>query len=310
MTNTQHLAIKVDVDTQRGIRDGVLPLAEVCRRRRVPAVFLFSLGPDNMGRSIRRVFQPGFLKKVTRSRVVSNYGWRTLLNGVLWPGPHLGRRYGPIMRQVRQWGFEVGIHCHDHYRWQNHAQRWSWQETRQEFLRAGREFERLFGEPARMAGAPGWQCTPHSLAAYDEAGLRWGSDTRGESPFRPRMGGQVFQVLQVPTTLPTLDEVLGQPGLPESRLVEHYLALLRSGRDQVLTVHAELEGLHYRGFFEELLERAAAAGIVFCSLSQLAERAVSEGRPPPVCEVLQRTLPGRSGMLAVQGPPEGPGSSP
>ena len=294
------LAIKVDVDTERGTRDGVLPLAELCQQHHVPALFLFSLGRDNMGRSIRRVFQPGFLKKVTRTRVVANYGLRTLLNGVLWPGPHLGRRYGSIMRQVRDLGLETGIHCYDHYRWQNHVQRLNRAETLQEFQKATAEFERVFGEPAQAAGAPGWQCTPHSLAACDAAGLHYASDTRGIRPFRPRLAGQTFQVIQVPTTLPTLDEVLGRPEFPESDLRAHYLGLIRQPGDHVLTVHAELEGLRYREFLGQLLSGATAAGVAFCSLRQLADAARGTETPAPVCEIQQRELPGRSGLLAVQ----------
>ena len=40
----------------------------------IPATFLFSLGPDNPGRAIKRIFRPGFLKKVSRTSVVSVYG--------------------------------------------------------------------------------------------------------------------------------------------------------------------------------------------------------------------------------------------
>ena len=292
---TQRLAVKVDVDTERGVRDGVIPLAEACRRRGAPAVFLFSLGPDNMGRSIRRVFQPGFLKKVMRSRVVSNYGLGTLFNGVLWPGPRLGRRFEGVMRQVRDSGLAAGVHCYDHYRWQNYIHQLDLEETRREFQRACDEFERVFGAAPRVAGAPGWQCTDRSLAAYDQAGLACASDSRGVSPFRPRVNGRVFRVVQVPTTLPTLDEVLGDPSLPEDRLVDHYLGLMQRGGDHVLTVHAELEGLRYLGFFERLLERAAEAGFEFAPLETLG------AGPAPVCELVQGTIPGRSGKLAVQG---------
>jgi peptidoglycan/xylan/chitin deacetylase (PgdA/CDA1 family) len=161
------LAIKVDVDTDRGTRDGVLPIAKICQRCRVPATVLFSLGPDNMGKSIYRLFQPGFLKKVWRTGVISNYGLRALLNGTLLPPPHLGWRHGQVMRQVRDLGFEVGIHCYDHYLWQNKVHRWTPARVRSEFTRAVKEFQRIFGEPPQTAGAPGWQCNAAYLATLD-----------------------------------------------------------------------------------------------------------------------------------------------
>ena len=119
------LVIKVDVDTHRGTREGVPTLAGLLKRHSVPATFLFSLGPDNTGKAIRRVFRPGFLKKVGRTRVTQLYGWRTLLSGTLLPAPHIGKRNETILRQVKADGFAVGIHCHDHFRWQDYLHRLS-----------------------------------------------------------------------------------------------------------------------------------------------------------------------------------------
>src|SRR2546428_11336082 len=86
------LALKVDVDTFRGTREGVPKLVEVLTRHRAGASFFFSLGPDHTGRAVRRVFRRSFLEKVNRTSVVSHYGIRTLLYGTLLPGPDIGRR--------------------------------------------------------------------------------------------------------------------------------------------------------------------------------------------------------------------------
>ena len=75
------LALKVDVDTDRGTREGVPNLVADCREFGAPACFLFSLGPDQTGRAVTRVLRPGFFRKVSRTSVVSIYGVRTLLNG-------------------------------------------------------------------------------------------------------------------------------------------------------------------------------------------------------------------------------------
>src|SRR4029078_8724722 len=104
------LAIKVDVDTDRGTRVGVPALMALFRELDVSATFLFSLGPDNTGRAIKRIFSRGVIGKVIRTNGVGMYGVRTLFNGVLWPGPHIGRRNEPIMRMVANSGHEVGIH--------------------------------------------------------------------------------------------------------------------------------------------------------------------------------------------------------
>jgi undecaprenyl phosphate-alpha-L-ara4FN deformylase len=110
------LALKIDVDTLRGTREGVPNLVEILRRHGVVATFLFSLGPDHTGRAIKRVFRPGFVGKVRRTSVVKHYGVRTLLYGTLLPGPDIGRRAADVMLGVRDAGHETGIHCWDHIR--------------------------------------------------------------------------------------------------------------------------------------------------------------------------------------------------
>src|SRR5258708_40356001 len=84
------LALKIDVDTDRGPRLGVANLLADLRAAGVPATFLFSLGPDQTGRAITRVLRPGFLKKVGRTSIVELYGVPTLLHGTPPAAPHIG----------------------------------------------------------------------------------------------------------------------------------------------------------------------------------------------------------------------------
>jgi undecaprenyl phosphate-alpha-L-ara4FN deformylase len=58
------LAVKVDVDTDRGTREGVPNLVADLLEVGAPASFLFSLGPDRTGRAISRVFRRGFLRRL------------------------------------------------------------------------------------------------------------------------------------------------------------------------------------------------------------------------------------------------------
>ena len=294
------LAIKIDVDTDRGTRDGVPPLARLLAERGIRATFLFSFGPDNTGRAIRRIFRPGFFRKVSRTGVVSVYGWRTLLNGVLWPGPDIAARNAGAMRAVQQQGHEVGIHCWDHVRWQDGLAGMTEAEAAAELDKARRAFRTVFGADARTAGAAGWQADAKSLAAYDAAGFDYASDTRGTAPFFPRAAGRVFKTLQVPTTLPTLDELLGRPEYSAGGLVDAYRRWLRPDRLNVMTVHAELEGMAYRPWFEGFLEAMRRDGVAFTLLADEA-RSLREGQNDlPVCNLVAGRVDGRSGTLAVQ----------
>jgi peptidoglycan/xylan/chitin deacetylase (PgdA/CDA1 family) len=297
--NPPRLAVKIDVDTDRGTRDGLEGLARALDKHRIRGTFLFSLGPDNTGRAIRRIFRPGFFSKVSRTSVVKVYGLRTLMNGVLLPGPDIAKRNADKMRSIAKAGHETGIHCWDHVRWQDGLVAMTLDETRADFAKAREAYARVFGVSARTAGSAGWQADVKSLEVYDEAGLDYASDARGRSPFVPRAGGKVFATPQFPTTLPTLDELLGRPEYPEGELAARYLSWLKPGALNCLTVHAELEGMMYLGWFETLLDAAAKAGVAFVNL---AEEAARIGRTAlPVADLLQGSVDGRSGTMAVQG---------
>lgn len=294
------LAVKIDVDTDRGTRIGVPNLLRLFDELGIKATFLFALGPDNTGRAIRRIFRRGFFGKVARTNVVGVYGLRTLLNGVLLPGPHIGRRNEGVMRAARDAGHEVGIHCYDHVLWQDGLATMSAAEVEREFAKARAEFERVFGVPARTAGAAGWQANALSLAVYDAAQLDYASDARGTAAFFPRVGKQVFRTLQIPTTLPTLDELIGRPEYPHERLLQQYLSWLRPDMPNVLTAHAEIEGMARLDWFRAFLRLARQRGIGLLRLDEIAGRALRARAAPPICDLIQGTVDGRSGTLAVQ----------
>lgn len=295
------VALKVDVDTERGTREGIPALSALLGEFDAPACFLFSLGPDNTGKAIRRVFRPGFFQKVSRTSVVQTYGLRTLLNGTLLPAPHIGSRHADVMRRVRDAGFECGIHCHDHFNWQDYLFRMSPDQVRAEFGQACAEFRRIFGCEAATAGAPGWQASSTSRAVYDEAGLLYSSDTRGESPFFPSIDGRVFHTLEIPSTLPTFDELLGRPEFPDHQIVAHYTSLLRDDRPNILTIHAEIEGMAKRQLFRDLLAAWTRLGVRFVRMDDLARQTLAQRATIPVIPLVMAAIDGRSGLVATQG---------
>ncbi len=294
------LALKVDVDTDRGTREGVPNLVSDLQVVGAPACFLFSLGPDQTGRAITRVLRPGFFQKVSRTSVVEIYGVRTLLNGTLLPAPHIGRRNAHILRAVREAGFEVGIHCYNHYRWQDYVQTMPRAEIAAEFDAARAEFRRIFGAEARTAGAAGWQSNARSREVYEGAGLLYASDTRGTAPFFPRVEGRVFNTLEIPSTLPTFDELMGRPEYPDDAIVPHTLSLLREDRLNVFTLHAEIEGMGRRALFRELLAACQRQRVEFVRLDAYARELLANRATIPVCDQVLAEVDGRSGVVATQ----------
>lgn len=295
------IALKVDVDTLRGTLQGVPALLRLFDRHQVRATFLFSLGPDHTGRALRRVFRPGFLSKVRRTSVASHYGLKTLMYGTLLPGPHIGRRAGNVMREVAAAGHEVGIHCYDHIRWQDFVAKKNADWTRREMQRAVDAFQEVFGRKAAVIGAAGWQINAHALELEEAFGFSYASDVRGESAFYPRMEGVASACLQIPTTLPTLDELIGCDDITADNVHEVVLEASRKALPggHVYTLHAELEGMALSPVMRRLLAGWQAAGDTPGTLRDT--HSTLDLAAIPTRPIVWDEVPGRSGVLAVQG---------
>ncbi len=296
------LGIKVDVDTFEGFRKGVPALLKVLGEREIKASFYVSLGPDHSGRAILRLFrQPGFLEKMCRTRAPALYGLKTMLYGVLLPGPLIGAAAPKILPEIRAAGHEVGLHGYDHVRWHDHLSKMRVEEVGREVSRAQAIFAGALGGPARAFAAPGWQCTAASKAVLAAQGFIYASDTRGFTPFWPRFGNQTSSCLEIPTTLPTLDELLGFHGCTAEDFNRLILDRLGEDRAQVLTVHAEVEGGPYRREFGELLDRGLEIGVTFFRLEDWARELLKRPQEIPAAPVIQGRLPGRAGTVSRQG---------
>jgi undecaprenyl phosphate-alpha-L-ara4FN deformylase len=302
MLDGAHIGLKVDVDTLRGTREGVPRLMALLRKHGVDATFYFSVGPDHTGRAMRRVFRRGFAQKVARTSVLKHYGLKTLLYGVLLPGPDIGLRAGAVMRSVSDAGFEVGLHTYDHVRWQDYVAEATAAWTRVEFERGLTAFERVFGFLPQSHAAAGWQINAHGLELEQEYGLRYASDTRGGPPFLPVLAHGISTCPQLPTTLPTFDEILGRDGVDESTIAQYVFQLSAVAAEdpdnlQVFTLHAELEGMLMLPAFESLLVKWRESGAAVARMAKIHE--ISIRRPLPVRAVVMGEVAGRSGRLAV-----------
>ena len=295
------LALKIDVDTYRGTLIGVPRLVEMLRRHGADATFLFSLGRDHTGRALRRAFRPGFMKKVSRTSVLSHYGLKTLLYGVALPGPDIGRGCADILRGVRDSGFETGIHCWDHVKWQDHVRHADMAWTEREMELAANRYANVFGSAATVHGAAGWQMNAHALRLTQRLGFSHASDCRGSHPFIPVWDAEIVNCPQLPTTLPTLDELIGIDGRDENNVHEHLLELTHPLRDgHVFTLHAELEGMKLAPVMENLLRGWKQQGYTLTSLRTL--RAGLDPAKLPRHAIRWGEVPGRSGELLLQGP--------
>jgi len=181
------IALKVDVDTRAGVAEGVPRLRRMLGERGIPATFFITFGPDNSGKAIRRIFRPGFVAKMVRTRAVRMYGWKTMLYGTLLPAPPVGTDFPELLRGLAADGHEVGLHAWDHVYWHDMLARMTPAEVASEFGRGIDAFKAVFAAPPRACAAPGWTATATSLQVQDGYDLLYHSDARGTAPFLPVM---------------------------------------------------------------------------------------------------------------------------
>jgi undecaprenyl phosphate-alpha-L-ara4FN deformylase len=292
------IGLRVDADTLAGTRDGVPRLLEVLARYDIKASFFFSVGPDNMGRHLWRLLRPQFFRKMLRSNAPSLYGWNILLAGTAWPGPKIRPRLGPVLRRTLDCGHEIGLHAWDHQAWQAGIEGWPEEGTARQ-LRLGLDaLEQCLGQKVECSAAPGWRADQGVLEVKELFPMRYNSDCRGLSPFRPLLA-RGAGTAQIPVSLPTFDEAVGTVASQD----DFNRFILKTAQEcagvPVYTIHTEVEGVSRRALFAGLLHEAAASGFSFCPLGELLPADLAS---LPLGRVERNAFPGREGWLGCQAP--------
>jgi peptidoglycan/xylan/chitin deacetylase (PgdA/CDA1 family) len=283
------LALKIDVQTVRGTRQGVPRLIELFHKHSATASFFFCVGPDRSGRA---------LKHLLRANLLGHYGISSLLYGTLLPGPRIGKRCGSIMREAQAAGYEVGLQANDAALWLNHAAQGDAEWSEKQMRLGCDRFTGIFGEPPKTHAAAGWQMNLHAYRLTQRMGFDYCSDTRGQCPFIPIYHGEIIACPQLPTTLPTLNEAIKRAGL--EACVEHMLNLTANppATGHLYTLRAELEGMKLAPVFEHLLQGWRAQGYELVATRELFG-SLETGKLPRH-EVELGKLPGTSAMIMLQ----------
>ena len=224
------LALKVDVATLRGTRDGVPRLLEIFKRHGAGATFLFSLGPDRSG-----------------------------LHGKLLPAPQIGKRCAAMMKRVRDEGFEAGVQAWDALRWKSMVAEPDNRQAGWHMELAVQRFHEIFGEAPVVHGAPGWRMNIHAFRRTQSMGFHYASDTTGTHPFIPVVRAEIIACPQFPTTLPTLDDAP----------VERIVAATNGRRNHVFTLHAERIGPMSADAIEKLIGAWKGVGYAITPLREI-----------------------------------------
>jgi len=296
------IGVKVDVDTHLGMQRGVPQLASIFKKYNIKASFFIPMGRDDTGRTVKRVWtRKGFLKKAGRVGVLQTYGIRTLLYGILIRGPEIARKGADIIRTIIDQGHEVGIHGYNHVDWHDHIKNLDRGQTETILRESTRVYKEITGRDPLSFAAPGWMINAHALNFFQENGFVYSSDTRGEMPFFPVMDNRRFNIIQIPSTLPTLDEVVGIEGDDQETLSDYFTGSLKKGLN-ILTIHAELEGKRWGHLLDAFILKSLSRGFKFKRLIDIAQDLKVQGNLP-VCKIYFGYIRGRAGEVSCHTAP-------
>jgi len=293
------ISLRVDVDTLEGSLKGIPALLRMLDRQKMQASFYFCFGPDNSGKALRRIFRKGFLAKMRRTNATKLYGLKTMLYGVLLPAPIIWKRAAAEMRLAREGGHEVAIHGWDHVQYHDLLDRKSRAWLEAWYRDAHAAFQDVFGEKARGAVSPAWRCNETTLELQEPYALDYAGDCRGFEPFFPVVKGRTLATLQVPTTLPTLDELLGLDGMTPGEVNAKVWSLVREDALNVYALHTEVEGGALAGTFEAFLQGLREREVRARTHADWVPELKAAG--PPARAVTRIEIPGRAGWVSFGG---------
>ncbi len=290
------IGLRIDVDTFRGTKLGVPNLCKVLAKHAIKASFFFSVGPDNMGRHIWRLLHPGFFRKMLRTRASSLYGWDVLLKGTFWPGPIIGEKLADVIHSACYSGHEVGLHAWDHHAWQEDIDTMGSSDIHRSLKKGIDLLTRILGRPPVCSAVPAWKCNDLVLLEKDNFSFNYNSDCRGENIFFPLVQREHLSQPQIPVTLPTYDEVIGRNGVSKSNYNDYMLSLIKREALNVLTIHAEVEGIACLEMFERFVGMAQSSGTSFIPLGTFLQDSLIARRTA----IVAKEIAGRDGWVSCQ----------
>ncbi|MEM2241048.1 MAG: hypothetical protein QXU09_03390 [Thermoproteota archaeon] len=245
-------ALRADFESSNCLLKGVPPLLKILGEYNVKASLFIPMGPDRtlMG------FDKYRLRSYLKLSPLRKFGLKTLLSRLFGQWTDMGElciRMG--LKSLKR--HEVALHGFDHAGWAKSIRKKAPKEVRALFMTGYSEYMRVFGRKPLGFASPEFKWTTETLRLLDELGFKYGSDFRAEAPFKPLIGGKAYKTLQIPVTLPNLEE-LSWAGLSDAKAVKAIIksinAKIKAGGLAVLLIHPSYEVLWKKRQLEAILD--------------------------------------------------------
>lgn len=298
------LALRIEVDSVTAARTAVPKLVELLQTSGANATFFINMGPDRSGKAGGKRFHIGETRRqIRRNKAAGGRHGMARFYGTLLPAPDVITRAGDLLLTLKELGFDTGIRAWDSVNWVRTIDTATQTWLRSELEAALYAYENLFGSPAKALAMPGWRSNRAAIRLEQLLGLKYGSDCRGIRPFLPVLDGEPVRVPQLPTTLPTLSELIGEIPSDEIAAVANLLEKTEQATTtgHVFTLNADSDTGKRLPLLAQLLAGWQSQGYEVVSMQQYFDGLDVAKLPWYTLE--QQAWAGYSGQLSVQGSP-------
>ena len=293
------ILLRVDIDFSFGLRKGIPHILDICDKYAIKCTYFSVMGPDTVSFHARRFIRKGYIKRIVAMnpiKMLFGFGPLFFIRGKLSSISYVGKQYPNILHEIVNRGHELGLHGYDHAKWADKWQGMDMEEVRTEYDKTNYEYKKIFGNECNLWGAPNWRTTEYLYQYLKERKCIYTSNLRGIGPFFPRYGTNKYTVMELPISLPALNE-LRQVGISKRKISKIMTQCLNPNYNHWV-IHGYYEGILERKLFENTLKALLDAGGYFLTLKQFYDLRGKDMKQYDEIEKIQ--VPGGFGEVSCQ----------
>lgn len=273
-------AMRVDVDSTKGLNEGVPPLLELLEKYGIKASFFINMGREwNISDVLKT---PKTIKKLPRSKnsigLLKRQGYLGLLKVLVNPFKRVGESNPEMIRRIKKGGYEIGLHGGgDHARWLRRIDEFTYPELENFIKPSYLSLKKIIGEKPKGFTSPGFKTNPLVLKFLREYNFLYCSDSFGDKPFYENFG-ENEKFLQIPLTVHMGNTVIEHFVIRNhtndqiKRFFDKQLEL-KMKRNEMFTfiIHPIYEPLHKIDILEFIIGKAIEKGYRTVTFEEIAK---------------------------------------
>jgi peptidoglycan/xylan/chitin deacetylase (PgdA/CDA1 family) len=228
----RRFAVRVDIDTVKGLVDGVPVLLDILEESGVRATFFASVGTDTTARAF---FDSPRLKRHRAINPVKKYGSGELIGSLV--GLNF-QSHGTEFRKIDEKGHEIQLHCFNHLDWIRKIENVNKADAISLIEKGVTGFEEIFGRRPTAFASPAFKVTEAVLDAEEELGFDYASDYHRDGDCIPFDGGR--RVLQIPVNAPLIEDLVAG-GAGDDSIISSMAQIIVKNTLTVIYLHPSYE---------------------------------------------------------------------